>query len=243
MKKNIKIVLEYEGTVYHGWQYQENALSVQEMVEKAIFNLTGEDVRVVAAGRTDAGVHAQGQVANFKISKELPVHQIEMGLNAHLPSDIRVKSAVQVDPNFNARFSAQKRVYAYYISTTPTALMRHLCWQFFQKFDESVLNRLAELLLGDHDFGAFSRMEIQSDHKRCIVYESKWRKEESIWIYHITANRFLHGMVRTIVGTMMDVARGRFTIERFQEILRSKSRPEAGPAAPAKGLVLEEVIY
>lgn len=245
MERNIKIVLDYDGTAYHGWQYQEHSVSVQEMVEKAIYKLTGETVRVTGAGRTDAGVHARGQVANFKTHTSLPLHKIEMGLNAHLPRDIAVKSAEEVAPDFNARFDAQKRVYHYYISPRRTALLRRYCWQFFQKFDHRVLSRLAEMLLGEHDFGAFSRVEVQSNHKRCRVYESRWFWDDlrELWVYRIVANRFLHGMVRTIVGTMMDVARGRFTVEQFEEIFRSGDRRKAGPAAPARGLVLEEVIY
>lgn len=243
MERNIKLILDYEGTAYHGWQFQENALSVQEKLEEAILKLTGERVRVTAAGRTDTGVHARGQVANFKIQKNLPVHNIEMGLNDHLPRDIAVISAEVAEPDFNARFGAKKRVYHYYISTEKTAMMRNFCWQVFQKIDTGVLQPLAEMLIGEHDFGAFSRVEVQSDHKMCTVYESRWFREKSFWIYRIAANRFLHGMVRTIVGTMMDVAQGKLTVEQFREIFRSKDRLAAGQTAPAKGLVLEEVIY
>jgi tRNA pseudouridine38-40 synthase len=243
MERNIKIVLEYEGTAYHGWQYQENLVTVQGKLEEAIHKLTGETVRVTAAGRTDSGVHARGQVVNFRINSNLPIHKIEMGLNAHLPRDISVKSAEVAEADFNARFSAKQRIYHYYISTERTALMRNFCWQFFQKFDTGVLNPLAELLIGQHDFGAFSRMEVQSDHKICIVFESRWFAEKHLWIYRIAANRFLHGMVRTIVGTMIDVARGRFSEAQFRGILESRDRLAAGSAAPAKGLVLEEVVY
>ncbi len=243
MERNIKLILEYEGTAYQGWQYQENATSVQEKLEEAILKLTGERVRVAAAGRTDAGVHARGQVVNFKIQKDLPAHKIEMGLNAHLPRDIAVKSAEVVSPLFNARFQAKKRVYQYYISTRRTALARNFCWQVFHQLDTAILNPLAEMLPGEHDFGAFSRVEVQSNHKMCFVYESHWIQERGQLIYRIAANRFLHGMVRTIVGTMIDVARGKLAPEQFREIFESRNRLAAGPAAPAKGLVLEEVIY
>lgn len=243
MERNIKLILEYEGTAYQGWQYQENAVSIQEKLEDAIFKLTGERVRVAAAGRTDAGVHARGQVVNFKIQKDLPAHKIEMGLNAYLPRDIAVTSAEVVSPLFNARFQAKKRVYHYYISTRRTALARNFCWQVFHQLDIALLDHLAEMLLGEHDFGAFSRVEVQSDHKMCLVYESHWIQEKYLLIYRIAANRFLHGMVRTIVGTMIDAARGKLTAEQFREIFESRNRRKAGPAAPAKGLVLEEVIY
>lgn len=243
MARNIKLILDYEGTAYHGWQFQENALSVQEKLEEAIFKLTGERVRVTAAGRTDAGVHARGQVANFKIQKNLAAHHVEMGLNAHLPRDIAVVSAEEVGADFNARFAAQKRVYQYYISTEKTAMRRNFCWQVFQKIDTGVLQPLAEMLIGEHDFGAFARVEVQSSHKMCTVYESRWFREKNFWIYRVVANRFLHGMVRTLVGTMIDAARGKITVEQFREIFQSGDRLAAGQTAPAKGLVLEEVIY
>ncbi len=243
MERNIKIVLEYDGTLYHGWQYQNDLVTVQGTLEAAIRKLCSEFVRVTAAGRTDAGVHARGQVANFKIKNKLPIHSIKMGLNAHLPQDISVKSAEEVGPEFNARFQAKRRVYHYYISTERIALMRNVCWQLFQKFDSHMLNPLAKQLIGQHDFGAFSRVKVQSKHKICTVYESRWLNENRLLIYRVVANRFLHGMVRTIVGTIIDVARGRFSEEQFREIFTAKSRLAAGPAAPAKGLVLEEVVY
>lgn len=241
--RNIKIIIEYEGAAYHGWQYQKNLPSVQEAMETAIFKLTGENIRITAAGRTDTGVHARGQVANFKIKKNLTLNQIKSGLNAHLPNDIAVKSAEVVNADFNARFQAKRRVYQYFISTEHTALMRNYCWQLFYSLDEKKLNDLSTKLIGNHDFGAFCRKVVQSEHKRCIVFESGWTRHNALWVYRISANRFLHGMVRTIVGTLVDVVRGRFTVQQFDHIFNAGDRTLAGPAAPAKGLVLEEVIY
>ena len=241
--RNIKIVVEYEGTNYHGWQWQENADTVQGRLMEAITRLTGEQATVTGAGRTDAGVHARGQVANFKIRKALPLHNIEMGLNAYLPRDIVVKSAEEVPPDFNARFDARKRIYQYYISPQRTALLRNLTWQFFSPFDEDLLHRTAAMIIGEHDFGAFSRVEVQSNHKRCIVYESRWFYKDGLLVYRIAANRFLHGMVRTLVGTMMDCARGKISLEEFEAIFHSRDRTQAGPAAPARGLILEAVEY
>lgn len=243
MKRNIKLILEYEGTNYHGWQVQENAITIQQKVEEAIFQLSGEKVRVTGAGRTDAGVHARGQAANFICGKDLSLRQIKEGTNAYLPDDIVVKLAAEVDEDFDARFSAKKRIYQYYICVQRTAIMRNFCWQIFQEFDKNVLNSLSEILIGTHDFSSFSRVETDTRHKNCIVYESEWKEHYDRLTYRITANRFLHGMVRTIVGTMMDVAFGRYTIEAFQQIFQNKDRTKAGPAAPAKGLILEEVIY
>ena len=243
MARNIKITIEYEGTNYHGWQWQENADTVQGRLMEAVTRLTGEQPTITGAGRTDAGVHARGQVANFKIEKALPLHNIEMGLNAYLPRDIVVKSAEEVPEQFNARFDAKKRIYQYYISPRRTALWRHVTWQFFSPFDENLLHHAAEMMLGEHDFGAFSRLEVQSEHKRCIVYESRWFWKDGLLVYRIAANRFLHGMVRTIVGTMMDCARGKISLGEFKAIFESKDRTVAGPAAPARGLILEAVEY
>lgn len=240
---HIKLVLEYDGTRYHGWQRQLNALSVQEVLEEAIAKLTGEQITVTAAGRTDAGVHARGQVVNFTVTKKLSLRSIRMGLNAHLPPDVVVKKAEQVPESFHARFDARQRIYQYFISTEQTAIFRHFCWPFYQRFDAGVLQPLADLVTGEHDFGAFSRLETQTNHKRCVVYESTWFIRNNFLIYRIVANRFLHGMVRTLVGTMMDVARGRFRPEQFGEIFRSRDRTSAGETAPARGLFLEKVLY
>lgn len=243
MERNIKLILEYEGTQYHGWQVQENSITIQQKVEEAIFKLTGEKVRIKGGGRTDTGVHARGQVANFLIKKNLEIHKIEAGINAYLPEDIIVKSAREVDRSFNARFSAKKRVYQYYICMDRTALMRKFCWQIYQKFNSNVLGSMSEMLIGDNDFSSFARLGTQSIHKRCIVYESMWNKQPRQLIFRICANRFLHGMVRTLVGTMMDVALGKYTIDDFGQIFNARDRTLAGQAAPAKGLVLEEIIY
>ncbi len=242
-ERNIRLLVEYDGSAYHGWQSQDNALSVQEVLERAIKKLTQEERRVTAAGRTDAGVHARGQVVNFLVSKPLPLNKFLLGLNAHLPGDVVVKKAEEVPLEFNARFDARKRVYQYFMMFERTAIYRDYCWQFFQKMDRELLQPLADMLVGSHDFGAFSRLEVQSPGKRCQVYESKWREEGNFLIYRIVANRFLHGMVRTIVGTMIDTARGRFTPQQFETIFRSQDRTLAGTAAPARGLFLEEVIY
>lgn len=242
-ERNIRLLIEYDGTNYHGWQRQENARSIQEVVEEAIFRLTGERVNLIAAGRTDTGVHARGQVVNFPLKKPLPLHNIYMGINAYLPRDIVVKKAEEVPETFHARFDATLRVYQYYLMFERTAIYRNYCWQFFQKIDASLLQPMADMLVGEHDFGAFSRLEVQSNHKVCRVEESRWRQEGDFLIYRIAANRFLHGMVRTIVGTMIDVARGRFTMEQFEEIFRAGDRTRAGGAAPSRGLFLEEVRY
>lgn len=237
------MILEYDGTSYHGWQRQENSLSIQQVVEEALKRLTGKKIGVVAAGRTDTGVHARQQVVHFQLPGDLPAEKVRMGLNAHLPADIVVKQAEEAPENFHARFDARKRTYHYYLLFEPTAIYRNFCWQVFYRLRREMLEQLAELLVGEHDFGAFSRVNIEAKNKICRVYESRWFREGDFLVYRIVANRFLHGMVRSIVGTMVDVARGRFTIEQFRHIFQSKDRNLAGTAAPPQGLFLQEIQY
>lgn len=241
--RNICLTIEYDGTAYHGWQRQENALSIQEVVEEALAKLTRERIRVIAAGRTDTGVHARGQVINFNVKKDLSIHQFEEGMNSYLPADIVVKSAVEVPVDFHSRFSARKRTYHYYILPERTAVFRNLCWQYFQKFDVGKLFALPEIVIGKHDFSAFSKVQTDVKHKFCEVFDSVWVQEKPFLVFQITANRFLHGMVRTLVGTMMEIARGYFQFEDFSRIMESRDRGLAGAAAPAQGLFLEKVIY
>ena len=237
------MILEYDGTSYHGWQRQENSLSIQQVVEEALEKLTREKIGVIAAGRTDTGVHARKQVIHFRLRGELPTNKVRMGLNAYLPGDIVVKKAEEVPEKFNARFDARKRTYHYYLLFEPTAIYRNFCWQVYYRLNREVLAQLAEQLIGEHDFAAFSRVNIEAKNKICRVYESRWFREGDFFVYRIVANRFLHGMVRSIVGTMVDVARGRFTVEQFQHIFQSKDRRLAGTAAPPQGLFLQEIQY
>lgn len=242
-KKKFRITIEYDGTSYHGWQRQENAITIQEMLETAIFQFCGQEVRVTGAGRTDQGVHARGQVAHFSIKTGLPPKKISAAINAHLPADIAVREVFEAPAGFHARYDARKRTYQYFISPEITAIHRKFCWQVFQKLNPDILNRAARLLVGEHDFGAFARMETAGKTKICNVFESFWSRKNGLWIYRISANRFLHGMVRGIVGTIVDTARGRFTFDQFEIIFNSGDRRRAGQAAPACGLFLEKVEY
>jgi tRNA pseudouridine38-40 synthase len=240
---NIRLIIEYDGTNYHGWQRQANAITVQETLENAIERMTQEKVTTIAAGRTDTGVHARGQVVNFKLHKKLALAKIRPGINSYLPDDIVVKKADQVPLDFNARFDARKRIYQYFLSLERTAIFRKYSWEYFHKINFEDLQEISALLLGEHDFSAFVKYQAQQEQKVCFVHESFWRKESMFMIYRIEANRFLHGMVRGLVGTMLDVARGRFTLKQFKQIFESKDRTRAGVAAPAHGLFLEEVFY
>ncbi|HWP81260.1 MAG TPA: tRNA pseudouridine(38-40) synthase TruA [Bacteroidota bacterium] len=241
--KNVKLTLEYDGTDFVGWQIQPNGRSVQEVVEKALGTLLQEDIRTNAAGRTDAGVHARGQVVNFKTSKEYSLGEIQKGLNALLPEDVAVLRAEEVPDDFHARYSARERSYSYHIVRQPSALMRKFTWYVGYKLDSNLLVECSRRILGEHDFQSFSKNGSATQHYRCIVRRADWEITDASIIFRVSANRFLYGMVRAMVGTMIEVARGYRTLEEFEDILRAKDRSKAGMSAPAQGLFLEEVVY
>jgi tRNA pseudouridine38-40 synthase len=239
----IKLKLEYDGTDFVGWQFQNNGRSVQEEVEKAIKQILQAEVRVAAGGRTDAGVHARGQVASFSIEREVEVNRLAKSLNAVLPHDVVVREASEVPLDFNARYSAKKRQYIYYIKEEPTAVQRNYCWQVFSRLDIEVMKRCAEIIQGEHDFSSFSKANADVQHHKCIIYSAVWGQQNDDLTFEITANRFLYGMVRALVGTMVNVGRSHTKREEFERILIGKNRAFAGMSAPSKGLFLEGVIY
>lgn len=241
--RNIKLLVEYDGACYVGWQRQLNGKSIQGEIEKALQTILGQDVALIGAGRTDSGVHARGQVANFKTDAALGFKKIRSGLNGLLPEDIVVHSVEEVDENFNARFSAKGREYSYLITQVPTALLRNYSWYVKYPLKENLMNEAAGILEGVHDFTSFARANSDVDHHRCSVILSSWSTENSTLRYTIRADRFLHGMVRALVGTMVDIGRGYTKLEDLNQILESKDRKTAGRAAPACGLILEKVIY
>lgn len=241
---NIKLVLEYDGTNYVGWQVQPNGPSVQSELKKALEQILQEPISTVAAGRTDAGVHARGQVVSFKSTKSVQLPLLAKGLNAILPVDIVVFSADEVPDDFHARYGARSRTYRYYLSLRPTAIERAYSWYVGgYHLDRGLLDDHAALILGEHDFTSFCKKDTSVDHFRCTVERSSWTETTSNLVYEIRANRFLYGMVRALVGTMVDVARGHRDFSAFSEILSAQDRTKAGVAAPAKGLFLEEVTY
>jgi tRNA pseudouridine38-40 synthase len=242
--ENIKLLLEYDGTNYVGWQIQPNGPTVQAELEKALSQILQLPVVTVAAGRTDAGVHARGQVASFGISKSVQLPQLLKSLNALLPEDIVAISMESVSPDFHARHSAICRVYRYYLSFRPSAIQRNYCWYVGgYDIDRKLLDACACSVIGEMDFSSFCKRDTNVDHFRCTVGKSMWTQIASGMVYEIRANRFLYGMVRALVGTMVEVARGHREFKEFSEILIAKDRERAGMAAPARGLFLEEVGY
>jgi tRNA pseudouridine38-40 synthase len=241
--RNIRLLLEYDGTNYVGWQKQKNGRSVQETLGCALFEILQEKVNVIGAGRTDAGVHARGQVANFRTETNLTLDEIRGGLNALLPDDIVVHQVEETTLEFHARFSAKERFYAYQITLKPVALLRNFCWYVKYPLDVGTMDRVVTTILGVHDFESFCRVNSDVEHHRCNVLSANWHSEDALLRFSISADRFLHGMVRTLVGTMVDVGRGYTTHDEFLSILEKRKRAEAGMAAPAKGLILEKIVY
>jgi tRNA pseudouridine38-40 synthase len=241
--RKLRLIIEYDGTRFVGWQRQENGISIQGEIERAFKEMLQEDIDVVGAGRTDAGVHARGQTAHLKTGSKLPTAQIMSGLNALLPDDIIVLDISEADSDFHARYSAISRQYSYQIIQIPTALMRNYSWYVKYPLDTDLLRLSAEKITGEHDFKSFCKSGSDVDNFLCNVTESWWNIDQPYLRYTISANRFLRGMVRAVVGTMVDVARGYTPIDDFGNILNKKNRCEAGASAPAKGLTLERVLY
>jgi len=244
MSKRFKIIVEYDGTNYAGWQRQKSSRTIQQAIEDALQPLgSGERVNVVGAGRTDAGVHALGQVAHFDLNTNLSVEKVRIVINSGTPPDINVKSCEEVDKKFHARFSAKKRTYIYKIIKNYSPFERIYSWKPHFEFDFNKLKICSDMILGRRNFERFCKSTCVVKNKECNVIESFWKDEGDFFIYTISANRFLQTMVRMLVGTMIEVARGRYTIEDFKNLLENKDNRVQVISAPARGLFLKEVVY
>jgi tRNA pseudouridine38-40 synthase len=239
-------VIEYDGTGFAGWQVQPGQRTVQGVLEDAAADLAGAPVAVAGAGRTDAGVHALGQAANLSLALGMEPATIASALNARLPDDLLIRSAEIVPADFHARFSAVSRKYVYLIGAEASPLWRHRRWHVRISLDPGAMREAAGLLEGEHDFSSFCLTGSEPEHHRCRVsrISLEWVPEHGgMHVLRIEANRFLRGMVRSIVGTLVDVGRGRTSPERFGSILEANDRGEAGATAPPHGLYLTEVTY
>jgi tRNA pseudouridine38-40 synthase len=240
---NFRLLIEYDGTAYCGWQRQAADPTVQAAVEDALATLLREKVTIAGAGRTDAGVHARGQVASFATASAMEPSRIAAGLNGLLPEDIAVLACDSVPESFHARFDARGRRYSYTISTGPAALDRRRVWEVGWALDLAVMTEAAASIAGTHDFTSFSRSGSGVRHHRCDVRAAGWTRTGRHLRFDIAADRFLHGMVRALVGSMVDVGRGHTPLAVFLGMLACLDRKEAGPSAPPAGLILEEVLY
>ncbi|MFH1334938.1 MAG: tRNA pseudouridine(38-40) synthase TruA [Candidatus Zixiibacteriota bacterium] len=243
MLRNIKLVIEYDGSLFHGWQVQPGLRTVQDEIEKALYTILNQKVNLIGAGRTDAGVHALGQVANFETENPQDAETIQKSLNGILPEDIVIHKAEEVDPNFNARYSAKSRIYKYRVHLGRTAIQRRLAWEVTYALNVETLLEATREIEGEHDFTSFCLAESGKESNLCNVKQAFWKKSGDELTFKIEANRFLHTMVRSLVGTLVEVARGYFSVSDFTEIIEAKDRRKAGPTAPAYGLYLVEVKY
>ena len=241
--RNIKLVIEYDGSQYCGWQIQSNDRTVQGELEHATKRLFGETHRLAVAGRTDTGVHALAQVANFKTASDLELRSIRPGLNSYLPEDIVVKEVEQVAESFHARFNATSREYRYVISKRQRAVGRQYAWHCKYDLNCTQMAAASKYLLGTHAFTAFSKIMEEEPHYLCDLRRLEWRETADEFVMEICSNRFLHNMVRSVAGTLVDVGRGRLKPVDLKEILESGDRARAGSAAPPHGLFLVRVNY
>ena len=238
------IKLAFDGTQYHGWQYQENALTVQQVVTEALSTLLNKKVELTGCGRTDTGVHAHEYYAHFNSESEISdSHKLTYQLNSLLPHDIVIYFIKQVDPQLHARYSAIKRTYLYYINYKRNPFNKLYNYTVHQNLDIDAMNDACLVLKEYSDFSCFSKTHTQVNNFKCILYEAYWTKTNDQLIFTITANRFLRNMVRAIVGTLIEMGQGKKNMSEFRQVLENRDRSEAGVSVPAKGLFLEKVIY
>ena len=238
------IKFAYDGTDYHGWQIQPNANSVEAELENALSTLMRREISVVGAGRTDTGVHARMMVAHFDNEESLDCENLAFKLNRLLPRDIAVYEVRQVADDMHARFSAKSRTYHYYIHTTKNPFLRKYSFQVVFPLNFDLMNEAASHLMEVRDFAAFCKSHTDVKTTLCDVTEARWvQKSSTEWYFEITANRFLRNMVRAVVGTLVDVGRGKIVIKDFDEIIKGKNRSEAGESMPANALFLENIEY
>jgi tRNA pseudouridine38-40 synthase len=235
--------LAYKGTKYHGWQIQANAHSVQDEINKALSLILRVPIDTMGSGRTDTGVHARQQYLHFNGPENLDGKDLLKRLNGILPKDIAAYNLQEVRSDAHARFDATSRSYEYHISLQKNPFEEELSWLYFNPLDTKVMNEASSLLLNCSDFESFSKVKTQVNNFKCDIKHAYWEKKEQRLIFHISANRFLRGMVRAIVGTLVLVGEYKMDLNAFKTILESKNRRKAGSSAPACGLYLCRVAY
>lgn len=241
--KRYFLELAYRGTNYHGWQVQDNAHTVQETVQRALSMILRTPIQIMGSGRTDTGVHARQQFAHFECLGIDDEQEFLKKINAVLPSDIGVFQVFEVSSDASARFAAEWRSYEYVIGLRKDPFEDGLAWRCYYDLDVAHMNRAAALLLNFDDFESFSRIKTEAKHFRCKIKEAYWEQKDQHLIFHITANRFLRGMVRAIVGTLIAVGRDQISLGEFEDIIKAKRRVAAGASAPPQGLFLSKVVY
>jgi tRNA pseudouridine38-40 synthase len=244
--RNIKLLIEYDGTNYLGWQVQVRGLTIQGVIEEKLARLTGEKIHLIGSGRTDAGAHALGQVASFKTESQMAVRTLQKALNSLLPPDIVIQKTEEVEEDFHARKSPKGKIYEYRILNreTRSAFHRLYAWHMPQRLNLEEMEGATRILIGEHDFSCFRSVGTPTRTAIRKVFRAEWKKNrEGFLFFEIEANGFLKQMVRAIVGTLVEVGKGRISVEGFKKILASRERSKAGPTAPARGLFLKRVQY
>lgn len=240
---NYKMIIQYDGTNYAGWQIQLNARTIQQEIINAIKILLKEDVNLIGSGRTDSGVHAIGQVANFRTEQEIDLYKFRFSLNSILPEDISIISIDKVDENFHSRFDAKRRTYFYLISQFKSPFYKKYSFFYPQEIELTKLQDLSMLFLGKKNFSAFCKKKSEVENKFCEVSEISWSRKSDLIVFNISADRFLHGMVRAIVGTLLKSVNVENPEDYINQVFISEDREAAGEAVPAKGLFLQKVEY
>ncbi len=243
--RNIKLTIAYDGTNYSGWQFQKNGKSIQEIIEKRLKKITGDKARIVGSGRTDAGVHAKAQVANFKTHSKIPLKNLQMALNTALPCDIRILDIEEMDMRFNSQHNAKTKLYRYTIMNNDFVdpFIRRFAARCFYKLDINLMREASKYLLGRHDFRSFQTKDSEEhDSIRTIKYIKIEKEADLVYIY-IEADGFLYNMVRNIVGTLIEIGRKKINASYIRDILAKRDRSTCGPTMPAKGLCLMKVRY
>ncbi|MBL3654573.1 tRNA pseudouridine(38-40) synthase TruA [Fulvivirga sediminis] len=235
--------ISYHGKKYHGWQRQKNAISVQQVVEDAMSLILNQSIVITGSGRTDTGVHCKQQFFHADLEQEIDTGKLRYNLNSYLPEDISINAIFAVNEEAHARFTATSRSYEYYVSKQKNPFYHDMSFIFVKPMDITTMNQAASLLIGEHDFESFSKVKTDVNNFWCNITEAVWMDHEEYYVFHISANRFLRGMVRAIVGTLFLVGSGKLSINDFQQIINNKNRRDAGAAAPPQGLFLTRVVY
>jgi len=233
----------YNGTSYHGWQIQHNAHTVQGTIEKALTTLLRKEVKIFGSSRTDTGVHATQQFAHLDLPTIINREKLIYQLNAFLPPTISVDAILPVDTMAHARFDAISRTYEYRMTQKKDPFLQKTSYYFSQKLDINAMNQASAQLIGKHNFKSFSKKKSSLEHHLCHLMEAKWQHNENEILFHVKANRFLRGMVRALVGTLLEVGLHRLSFVEFQDVIVKEDRSAAASSAPACGLFLTEVMY
>ena len=243
--RNIKLVIEYDGSGFNGWQKQPNKLNIQGEIEAVIENITKEKIELIASGRTDAGVHAIGQVANFKTNSNIPIEKIPIAINSQVKNSIRIKSAEEVDERFHSRYNCKRKTYRYIINNSKygSSIFRNMTYHMPIKLNINEMQKAVKYFEGEHDFKAFKSSGTSSKSSIRTIYEAKVIEKNEYIILELTGNGFLYNMVRIIAGTLVDVGLEKLKAKDIPVILEKKDRQKAGKTLPPQGLFLVKVEY